>query len=238
MKLHLLAFAAHPDDAEISCGGTLIKHVALGYQVGIVDLTRGQLGTRGNADLRLREAEAATSVLGIHKRLNLGFEDGYFVNDKDHQLEVIRVLRAFQPDIVLCNARHDRHPDHGRAAAVVVDACFLAGLPKIETYWDGQLQSPWRPAHIFHYMQAHWHEPRVLIDVSRFWDQRMQAVRCFRSQFYDPESTEPVTYIAQPQFLDLLTHRARVLGDMIGVEYAENFVPAGVVGIEHFYVLQ
>lgn len=238
MKLDLLAFGAHPDDVELSCAGTIIKHVSLGYKVGIVDLTRGELGTRGSAEIRSEEAAAATSIMGIHARENLGMRDGFFLNDETHRLQVIKMIRKYHPEIVLANAIADRHPDHGRGAELVRDACFLSGLKKIETRSEGIRQDPWRPRLLYHYVQDQWLDPDVLIDISGYWDRRMEAIRCFRSQFYDASSKEPVTYISTAAFLTSLEFRAQTLGKMIGVDYAENFTTERKTGIDHLFVLK
>jgi bacillithiol biosynthesis deacetylase BshB1 len=238
MKLDLLAFGAHPDDVELSCAGTIIKHVSLGYNVGIVDLTRGELGTRGSAEIRTEEAAAATSVMGIHARENLGMRDGFFLNDEAHRLQVITMIRKYQPEIVLANAIADRHPDHGRGAELVRDACFLSGLKKIKTSSEGIQQDPWRPRLLYHYVQDQWLDSDVLVDISGYWDRRMDAIRCFRSQFYDASSKEPVTYISTAAFLTSLEFRAQTLGKMIGVDYAENFTTERKTGIDHFFVLK
>jgi bacillithiol biosynthesis deacetylase BshB1 len=238
MKLDLLAFGAHPDDVELSCAGTMIKHVSLGYQVGIVDLTRGELGTRGTPEIREAEARAANAIMGVPVRENLNMRDCYFRNDEEHQLKVIHLLRKYQPDIVLANAIYDRHPDHGRGAELVRDACFFSGLKKMETFDEGQPQSPWRPRALYHYVQDQWIEPDVLIDVSGFWEKRMDAVLAFKSQFFDPKSNEPATYLSTPEFLDSIRYRAQTLGKMIGVEYAENFTTLRKAGVDHFFALK
>ncbi|HYV95181.1 MAG TPA: bacillithiol biosynthesis deacetylase BshB1 [Chitinophagales bacterium] len=238
MKLDLLAFSAHPDDVELSCAGTIIKHVTLGKKAGIIDLTHGELGTRGTPEIRDAEAAAATKVMGVHVRENLNMRDGFFQNDEEHQLKVITMLRKYQPEIVVANAVVDRHPDHGRAAELVREACFLSGLKKIETKIDDQSQEPWRPRALYHYLQDMWLEPDVLIDISGYWEKRMEAVMCFRSQFYNPNSKEPVTYISTPEFLESLKYRAQTLGRMIGVDYAENFTTTRKTGVDHFFVLK
>jgi len=238
MKLDLLAFGAHPDDVELSCAGTIIKHVSLGYKVGIVDLTRGEMGTRGTPEIRIAEATAAAEIMGVQVRENLGMRDGFFRNDEEHQLQVIRMLRKYQPDVVIANAVHDRHPDHGRGAELVRDACFYSGLQKVESKDEGELQPRWRPRALYHYIQDHWIEPEVLIDISAFWEKRMEAVYAFRSQFYDPSSKEPATYISSRHFLETLKFRAQTLGRMIGVEYAENFTSMRKTGVDHFFQLK
>ncbi len=238
MKLDILAFAAHPDDAEMSCGGTIARHISLGKLVGIVDLTRGELGTRGTPETREQEARRASNILGIHIRENLGMRDGFFVNDEAHQLEVIRMIRKYQPEIVLANAIRDRHPDHGRSANLIEDASFLAGLQMIKTRDEDDNQNIWRPRAIYHYIQDQWIDPDVLIDVSAFMELKMEAVRAFQSQFYNKESNQPETYISRPDFLDSLYFRAQELGKMIGVRYAEGFTSRRKIGVENLFDLK
>jgi len=234
----MLVFAAHPDDAELSCGGTILKHVALGKKIGIVDLTRGELATRGTPEKRTKEAHAASRILGTKIRVNLEMRDGFIQNDEAHQLKIIYTLRKFQPDIVLANAVKDRHPDHGKAAALVHDACFLSGLRKIKIRDDGKLLNAWRPRALYHYIQDTWTDPDVLVDVSDFFRKKMKVIREFRSQFHDPDSREPRTYISTPQFLEFLEVRARDLGQMIGVKYAEGFVSERKVGVGDLFGLK
>ncbi|MDG1685541.1 MAG: bacillithiol biosynthesis deacetylase BshB1 [Flavobacteriaceae bacterium] len=222
-QLDILAFGAHPDDVELSCGGTIAKEVSSGKKVGIVDLTRGELGTRGSADLRDREAKQAASILGVSIRENLGFRDGFFKNDEAHQLEIIKILRKYRPKVVLCNAQTDRHIDHGRAASLVHDACFLSGLLKIETVVDDMPQTPWRPSQVYHYMQWNNDPCDFVVDISEFIDKKMAAILAYASQFYDEKSKEPKTPISSQQFLDSIQNRAADLGRMIGVGYAEGF---------------
>ncbi len=223
MKLDILAFGAHPDDVELGCGATLAKEVAKGKKVGIIDLTRGELGTRGTAETRDAEAKAAAEILGVHVRENLGFADGFFVNDKPHQLEIIKVLRKYQPDIVLCNAIEDRHIDHGKGSSLVSDACFLSGLLKIETELDGDKQSHWRPKQVYHYIQWKNLDPDIAVDVTGYIDLKMKSVLAYQTQFYDPDSKEPETPISSKNFTDSVKYRARDLGRIIGTEYAEGF---------------
>jgi bacillithiol biosynthesis deacetylase BshB1 len=230
-KLHILAIAAHPDDIELSAAGTLIKHANAGQAVGILDLTQGELGTRGNGPLRLKEAEDAAKAMGVAVRENLSLEDGFFRNDKESQLKLIRIIRKYQPDIVITNALEDRHPDHGRGAKLVSDACFLAGLRKIETELDGQAQKPWRPKRIFHMIQDRFSEPSFVVDISDTLDAKMEAIKCYKSQFHDPESNEPLSYIAQQGFLESIMARASLLGKRIGVKYGEGFICENVPGI-------
>ena len=220
MKLDILAFGAHPDDVELGCGGTIAKEVSLGKKVGIVDLTRGELGTRGTAETRDSEAKAAAKILGVDIRENLEFADGFFVNDKQHQLEVIKMIRKYRPNIVLCNAVEDRHIDHGKGSSLVSDACFLSGLLKIETELDGLAQEHWRPMVVYHYMQWKNLEPDFTVDISDHIDLKMQSVLAYKTQFYDPSSKEPETPISSKNFTDSVKYRARDLGRLIGTEYA------------------
>jgi bacillithiol biosynthesis deacetylase BshB1 len=219
MKLDILVMAAHPDDAELSCSGTILKHIAAGKKVGIVDFTSGELGTRGTPEIRLQESTDATKILGLHARENLGIRDGFFRNDEQTQIKLIEVIRKYQPDIVLANALQDRHPDHGKGAQLAIDACFLSGLRQIKT---GNL-SAWRPAQLYHYIQDRYLEPDFVVDISAYWDQKEAAIRAFKSQFFDPSSTEPASYISSPDFLNFIQARAMEMGHKIGVRYGEGF---------------
>ncbi len=223
MKLDILAFGAHPDDVELGCAGTIAKEVSLGKKVGIIDLTQGELGTRGSAELRKVEATNAAEILGVSIRENLGFADGFFVNDKEHQLEIIKMLRKYQPEIVLCNAIDDRHIDHGKGSKLVSDACFLSGLQKIETELDGEKQEKWRPKLVYHYIQWKNIEPDFVVDITGFISQKIDSVMAYSSQFFDPSSKEPQTPISSKNFTDSIEYRARDLGRLIGTEYAEGF---------------
>ncbi|WP_114781543.1 bacillithiol biosynthesis deacetylase BshB1 [Botryobacter ruber] len=238
MKLDILAFASHPDDIELGCAGTIIAHVEAGKQVGIVDLTRGELGTRGTPELRLAEAEDAARVLGIAVRDNLGFADGFFANDKEHQLQVVRKIRQYRPEIVIANAVHDRHPDHGRGSLVVSEACFFAGLKKIETVGeDWKAQQPWRPKVVYHYIQDRLITPDIVVDVTPYWERKMESIRAFRSQFYNPDDSSPNTYISSPEFLKFVEARALELGHSIGVTYGEGFTKERHIGVRSFFDL-
>lgn len=237
MKLDLLAFGAHPDDIELSAGGTLAKHVKLGYKVGLIDLTYGELGTRGNKEIRIEEAEAAKKVLGASVRMNLGFRDGFFVNDEKHQLEIIRVIRHFQPQIVICNAIHDRHPDHGKGSAVVSEACFYAGLRRIESEWSGVLQEAWRPKVVYHYIQFRDIRPDILVDITDASGIKMDSIKAHKSQFFDPDSNEPQTLIAQPEFLENIKGRDAYYGQYLGVKYAEGFTVERYMGVDNLFNL-
>ena len=238
MKLDVLAFAAHPDDTELSCAGTLAAHVKQGYKVGVVDFTRGEMGTRGTAEIREVEAGESAKVLGLSVRDNLGFEDAFFVNDKYHQLEVAKAMRKYRPEIVLANAVTDRHPDHGKAAKLVVDAYFLAGLSKIElTDEEGNILEPWRPKSVYHYIQSVYIKPDFVVDVSEHWETKMEAVRAFKSQFFDPNSTEPETYISSPEFMKLLEARGKDLGHSVGAAYGEGFTINRHLGVKNLFNL-
>ncbi|MDR6843463.1 bacillithiol biosynthesis deacetylase BshB1 [Flavobacterium granuli] len=223
MKLDILAFGAHPDDVELGCSGTILKEVSLGKKVGIVDLTRGELGTRGSAEIRDQEASDAAKILGVSVRENLNMRDGFFVNDEEHQLEIIKKIRKYQPEIVLCNAIDDRHIDHGKGSKLVSDACFLSGLMKIETVLDGEIQKPWRPKVVYHYIQWKNIEPDFVVDITGFTDKKIESILAYRSQFYDPNSKEPESPISSKNFLESLNYRSRDLGRLTGVEHAEGF---------------
>jgi N-acetylglucosamine malate deacetylase 1 len=238
MKLDILVLAAHPDDAEISCAGTIARHVALGHKVGIVDLTRGELGTRGTPEVRAQEAAAAAKILGVSVRENLGLKDGFFQNDPTHQLKVIQAIRKFQPSIVLANAVYDRHIDHGRGASLGYDACFLSGLIRIETVDEnGKKQEPWRPQVVYHYIQSLYIEPDFIVDVSDFWEIKMQAIKAFKTQFYDPESNESETFISNPGFTKMLEARAIDWGFAIGTKYGEGFTTRRYPGVKSLFDL-
>ena len=233
MKLDILAFGAHPDDIELGCGATIAKEVSLGKKVGIVDLTQGELGTRGSAELRIIEANNAAKILGVSVRENIGFADGFFTNDKKHQLEIIKMIRKYQPDIVLCNAIDDRHIDHGKGSKLVSDACFLSGLVKIETELEGKQQEKWRPKHVYHYIQWKNIAPDFVIDVTGFIHKKQAAVLAYSSQFYDPNSKEPESPITSKTFIESINYRSRDLGRLIGVEYAEGFTSERYVAAEN-----
>ncbi len=223
IKLDILAFGAHPDDVELGCSGTIAKEISLGKKVGIIDLTRGELGTRGSAEIRDNEAAKAAEVLGISARENLGFRDGFFVNDEKHQLEIIKMIRKYQPEVVLCNAIHDRHIDHGKGSKLVSDACFLSGLRKIETELNGENQQAWRPKVVYHYIQWENIKPDFVVDISGFMQHKIDAVMAYDSQFYNPDSKEPISPITSKNFLDSVTYRAQDLGRLVGVDFAEGF---------------
>ena len=228
MKLDILVMAAHPDDAELSCSGTILKHIAAGKKVGIVDFTRGELGTRGTPEIRRQESADATKILGLHARENLGIRDGFFRNDEETQLKLIEVIRKYQPEVVLANALEDRHPDHGKGAQLAIDACFLSGLRQIKT---GDLPA-WRPTQLYHYIQDRYLEPDFVVDISAHWDQKESAIRAFKSQFFDPSSTEPSSYISSPDFLNFIQARAMEMGHKIGVKYGEGFQKQGPLEVK------
>jgi bacillithiol biosynthesis deacetylase BshB1 len=233
MKLDILVLASHPDDAELCTGGTLAKHIAMGYKAGIVDFTRGELGTRGSVEIRKQEAERASEILGLSVRENLGFADGFFRNDEFHQREVIKVIRTYKPDIVLANAIYDRHSDHGRAAELAADACFLSGLAKIETEVDGKKQDAWRPRAVYHYIQSQFITPDLIVDISDYWDVKVASYMAYKSQVFDPESNEPETYISSPQFLKLIEARAVEFGNAIGTKYGEGYTVRRFPGVNN-----
>ncbi|HMB63545.1 MAG TPA: bacillithiol biosynthesis deacetylase BshB1 [Eudoraea sp.] len=235
MKLDILVFGAHPDDAELGAGGTIAKEIAHGKKVGIVDLTRGELGTRGSAEIRDIEAEKASKILGLTIRENLEFQDGFFCNDKEHQLAVIRILRKYRPDTVLCNAVEDRHIDHARGSSLVSDACFLSGLLKIDTKFEGDdgWQEPWRPKKVFHYIQWKNLTPDFVVDISGYIAKKMEAISAYSSQFYDPKSDAPSTPISSKNFTESIEYRARDLGRLAGVEHAEGFTAERHIAVEN-----
>jgi N-acetylglucosamine malate deacetylase 1 len=239
MKLDILAIGVHPDDVELGCSGTLINEIKLGKKVGVLDLTQGELGTRGTVETRYDEAASASEIMGIHWRGNLKMRDGFFRNDEDHQLKIISVLRKFRPDIVIGNILTDRHPDHGRAGRLIADACFLSGLVKIQTLEEGKPQNKWRPKQLLHYMQDWYHEPDLLVDISDVFDQRMKAIDAYSTQFHTGQEpgTGPQTYISTPDFRDAVIARARMLGKRIGVKFAEGFITEKKIGIRNLDAL-
>lgn len=223
MKLDILAMGAHPDDVELGCGGTLVKEISRGKKVGILDLTRGELGTRGSAKIRHQEAAQAAKILGVEVRKNLEFRDGFFVNDEKHQLEIIKFIRKYRPEVVITNALEDRHIDHGKGSELTRSACFLSGLRKIKTTWDGQEQEAWRPKRVLHYIQWQDLKPDIVVDISGFIDKKLEAVRAYQSQFFDQNSEEPKTPISTSNFLESVEYRASNLGRLIFVDHAEGF---------------
>ena len=244
MKLDILAFGAHPDDIELSCAGTLIVEKMKGKKVGIIDLSQGELGTRGNAEARRQEAQDAAAIMQVDIRDNLSMADGFFKNDKEHQLKIITVLRKYQPEIVLCNAPEDRHPDHGRSSDLVTDAAFLSGLQKIITYSnegdknESILQKEWRPKYVFNYIQDRFLQPHFVIDITEGFEKKLEAIKAFKSQFFNAEiNEEPQTYVSSPEFLDSVIYRAKMFGKMIGVKYAEGYISKKMIGLKSFDVL-
>ena len=235
MKLDILAFGVHPDDIELSCAGTLLVEKRNGKKVGIIDLTQGELGTRGNAQIRKEEAENSAAILGVDVRENLEMADGFFKNDQANQVTIIKVLRKYRPEIILCNAPEDRHPDHGRSADLVSDAAFLSGLKKIETSDDeGNLQEVWRVKYVFNYIQDMYLHPAFVIDISDVFDKKIEAIEAFSTQFYNPDASdkEPQTYISSPEFLESVINRSKMYGKMIGVKYAEGFLSKKMIGMK------
>jgi N-acetylglucosamine malate deacetylase 1 len=238
MKLDILVLAAHPDDAELGCGGTIARHVNMGHKVGVVDFTKGELGTRGTPETRASESAESSKILGLSVRENLGLPDGFFHNDKEHQLAVIQAIRRYQPEIVLANAIYDRHSDHGRAASLGYDASFLSGLAKIETRDEhGKKQDAWRPKVVYHYIQSLFIEPDFVVDITEHWQTKIESVKAFKTQFFDPNSAEPQTYISSPEFLRMVESRAIEFGHAIGTKYAEGFTVRRYPGIRNLFDL-
>lgn len=234
MKVDVLAVGAHPDDVELGCGGTLAKLIAEGKKVAILDLTQGELGTRGSKEIRKQEAEAAAKVLGAVARENLKMKDGFLLNVEENQMKIVHMIRKYQPEIVLANAIDDRHPDHAKASKLTSDACFLAGLRRIETVLDGVQQPTWRPKHVFHYIQWKHITPDFVMDITDFMEKKIQACMAYQSQFFDPNSKEPITPIATKDFLESLTYRAQDLGRLSGVAYAEGFTTERLIAFKNF----
>ncbi|MDQ3049206.1 MAG: bacillithiol biosynthesis deacetylase BshB1 [Bacteroidota bacterium] len=238
MKLDILAIGVHPDDVELSCSGTLLKHLTVGKICGILDLTIGELGTRGSGELRLQEAEDAAKILGVSVRDNLGMADGFFQNDKEHQLKIIQKIRQYKPEIILCNAIEDRHPDHGRAAKLVSEACFYSGLRRIKTTHEGEVQECWRPKAVYHYIQDRQLKPDFVVDVSDFIEKKMEAIMAFRSQFYDPNSNEPESPISAKNFFDVVKGKMSLFGRDAGFNYAEGFTVERAPGVKDLFDLK
>jgi len=234
MKLDILAFGVHPDDVELGCAGTIMAAIDQGKKAGIVDLTRGELGTRGTPSTRTQEAAAAAKIMGVQVRENLDMADGFFVNDEAHQRKIIALIRKYQPDVILANAPEDRHPDHGRSAKLVSDAAFLSGLRKVETIYEGITQTAWRPAYTFHYIQDRFIQPSFVIDITSFMERKMEAVLAYGTQFTNADTTEPQTYISSSQFLETVKARALMLGKRIGVGYAEGYITEKIIGFSNF----
>jgi len=237
MKLDILVFAAHPDDAELACSGTIAAHISAGYKCGIIDLTKGEMGTRGTPELRMEEAEKSAHILGLHTRENLGFADIKFLNDWDHQLEVIKMIRKYRPEIILANAIRDRHPDHSKGAELVKQAFFMSGLKKIQTQLDGLDQKSYHAKHLYHYIQNDYIEPAFIVDISNFWDTRINSIRAFGSQFHNSENDESETFISSPDFLEFVEARAKDFGHRIGVKYGEGFTMSSTPGVKDIFSL-
>lgn len=243
MKLDLLVIAVHPDDAELGCAGTILSLVAQGKKVGIVDLTRGELGTRGTPEIRLQEAEAAARILGLSARENMRFRDGFFRNDEEHQLALIAAIRKYQPEIVIANAITDRHPDHGRASNLIVDACFYSGLRQIKTVDNlgadatGEAQEAWRPKVVYHLIQDRYIKPDFIVDITDFYEKKQESLLAYKSQFYDPNSSEPMSYIASKEFMEFLRARAEEFGHVIGTKYGEGFTVDRTIGVKNIFDL-
>lgn len=234
MKIDVLAFGSHPDDVELGCAGTLLMEKRQGKTIGIIDMTAGELGTRGTAETRKAEAAVAATILQLDARENLGIPDGFFENTKPHQLAVIRAIRKYQPEIILCNAPADRHPDHGRASRLLEEAAFLSGLIKVETEDDGQLQAAWRPKYVLHYIQDRFLQPTFVYDITPVIDQKIEAIKAYTTQFNVTDPNGVQTYISKPDFLDSIVYRAKMLGKMIGVPYAEGYISEKMIGITTF----
>ena len=237
MKLDILAIGVHPDDVELSCAGTILKHIELGKTVGILDLTLGELGTRGNATIRTQEAMRAASILGVSVREQLNMADGFFENNETNQRLIIEVIRKYQPELILCNAISDRHPDHGRAAKLTTDACFYSGLLKVETKENTTTQKPWRPKAVYHYIQDNFIEPDFVIDVTTYNDKKMESIMAYSSQFFDPNSKEPQTPISSKNFIDYINAKARLFGRSINVDFAEGFTVNRYMGVNNLFDL-
>jgi len=240
MKLDILVLPVHPDDAELGCAGTILKHIALGYKVGIADLTKGELGTRGTAEIRDKEAAKAAEILGLTVRENIGIPDGFFTNTPEYQLKVIESIRKYQPDIIITNAYHDRHPDHGRANELVETSAFLSGLRRIETNFEGIAQEAWRPRQVLHFIQDRYIKPDIIIDVTAYWDKKIESILAYGSQFFNPEwnEDEPQTYISSPDFIKITESRAMEFGKSIQARYGEGFTSRKLLGVDNLFSLR
>jgi bacillithiol biosynthesis deacetylase BshB1 len=237
MKLDILAIGVHPDDVELSCAGTILKHIELGKTVGILDLTLGELGTRGNATLRTQEAMHSAKILGVSVREQLNMADGFFENNEANQRQIIEVIRKYQPELILCNAISDRHPDHGRAAKLTSDACFYSGLAKVETFENKTAQKAWRPKAVYHYIQDNFLEPDFVIDITKFNDKKMESIMAYSSQFFDPNSKEPQTPISSKGFMEYVNSKSRLFGRSINVDFAEGFTVNRYMGVNNLFDL-
>jgi len=234
MKLDILAIGAHPDDVEFGCGGTLLKLVSEGKSVGIIDLTQGEMGTRGTIETRYEEAANAAKLLGLKARENLKMKDGFLVNSEEYQLRIVQMIRKYRPEIVFCNAWEDRHPDHAKGSKLVSDACFLAGLRKLETEYNGEKQEAWRPKHVFHYIQWKHITPDFVVDISDFMEKKMEVCKAYKTQLFDANSKDPITHTATKDFMESITYRAQDLGRLSGVSYAEGFVSERLLAFKNF----
>lgn len=238
MKLDILVIAAHPDDSELACSGTIASHIDQGYKVGVLDLTKGEMGTRGTPEGRILEAGNAAEILGLSIRENLGFKDVFFQDDYEHQIQLVKYLRKYRPEIVLVNAVSDRHPDHGKGGALATKSCFMSGLIKIQTEWNGEIQEAWRPKFIYHYIQNNYIKPDFVVDVTKYWDKKMASIKAFKSQFYDPESQEPESFISSAEFLDFIEARGKEFGHSINVKYGEGFTVERMIGVSDIFDLK
>ncbi len=238
MKVDILAIGVHPDDVELSCSGTLLRHIAAGKKVALLDLTRGELGTRGSAEIRDQEAATAARLMGAVARDNLAMADGFFKQTEENLRKIISIIRKYRPEIVLANAIEDRHPDHGRAAKLISQACFLSGLLKIKTEFGGSPQEHWRPKVVYHYIQDYNLKPDFLVDITPYIDKKMELIMAFSSQFYNPKSTEAPSPISGKDFLDYIAAKARTLGRVIGAEYAEGFTVNRTIGVDDLFDLR
>jgi N-acetylglucosamine malate deacetylase 1 len=237
MMVDILAFAAHPDDIELSCSGTIMKAISQGKKVGIVDLTQGELGSRGTIETRYEEAAEASKIMGIDIRVNLRMADGFFEINEENKLLIVEQIRKYRPTIVLANAIEDRHPDHGRASKLVSEACFLAGLRRVETFYEGEIQEAHRPKAVYHYIQDHYIKPDFSVDVTEFMDRKVDCIKAYKTQFYDPNSSEPVTPISGAEFFDFIKGRMMQFGRPIGAQYAEGFTVERIPGVEDLFHL-
>ncbi len=237
MKVDILVIAAHPDDAELCCSGTIAKHISLGKSVGMIDLTRGEMGTRGTPEIRIQESEEAARILGLSFRTNMEFKDFFFKNDLPHQQALVEKIRFYQPEIIITNATSDRHPDHGKASELVEKAVFLSGLVKFKTEVNGKQQIAYRPKHVYHFMQNNYIEPDLIVDISDHWDTKINSIKAYTSQFYNPESDEPASFISSKEFLEFIESRAITLGHKIGVKYGEGFTNNKKLGVNNLFDL-
>ncbi len=237
MKVDILAIGVHPDDVELGCSGTLINDIRSGRKIAIVDLTQGELGTRGTIQTRYQEAKKAGEIIGVHARENLKMRDGFFQNDEEHQRQLITIIRKYQPEIVIGNILNDRHPDHGRAGKLISDACFLSGLSKVETSLENKSQERWRPKYVLQYLQDRYQEPDLVIDISDVFEQRMESIKAYATQFHNPGTGGPQTYISSPEFLESIIARARNMGKKIGVKYGEGFLSEKKIGLKNLQAL-